>query len=183
LKICGLFCSIMRKNDLKPRTSLSMLAASLHPTAVMRTAWDAGLMFFLLRIAFWLGVVLVLLPGAPQHDASTSGVGTADAMSAASATVSDLRGFCAREPNACTVGSEVATSMGHRAQAGAKMLYEFLTEALASHEPISRPGEPAKSAFSKPSFQQRASQNTLSPADLAPTWRGPLVHKAGPHPA
>jgi hypothetical protein len=140
-------------------------------------------MFFLLRIAFWLGVVLVLLPGAPQRDTSAGGVGTADAMSAASATVSDLKGFCTREPNACTVGSEVATSMGHRAQAGAKMLYDFLTEALASHDAGSHSGEPAKSAFGKPSSQERASQNTLSPADLAPTWRGPPARKAGSHPA
>lgn len=140
-------------------------------------------MFFLLRIAFWLGVVLVLLPGAPQRDAAAAGVGASDAISAASATVSDLKGFCARQPDACTVGSEVATSMGHRAQAGAKMLYDFLTEALASHDAGSHSGEPTKSAFSKPSSQQRASQNTLTPADLAPTWRGPPTRKAGTHPA
>ena len=140
-------------------------------------------MFFLLRIAFWLGVVLILLPGAPQHDTSTSAVGASDAISAASATVSDLKGFCARQPDACTVGSEVATSMGHRAQAGAKMLYDFLTEALAARDAGSHSGEPAKSAFSKPSSQQRASQNTLTPADIAPTWRGTPARKAGTHPA
>jgi Family of unknown function (DUF5330) len=172
----------MRKNELMPRTSLSMLSASLRPAAVMRTAWDAGLMFFLLRMTFWLGIVLILLPGVPQHDGSASGVGTADAISAASATVHDLKGFCGREPDACTVGSEVATSMGHRAQAGAKMLYDFLTAALAERDAAPHSSEPAKSALSKPSSQQRASQNTLTPADLAPTWRGP-ARKAGTHPA
>ena len=170
----------MRKNDAIPRTSLSMLPASLHPAAVMRTAWDAGLMFFLLRIAFWLGLVLILLPGVPQHDASTGRVGSADAISAASATVHDLKGFCEREPDACTVGSEVATSMGHRAQAGAKMLYDFLTEVLAARDGGSHSGEPSKSAFGKPSSR---SQSTLTPADLAPTWRGPPVRKAGTNPA
>src|SRR5580704_12842587 len=163
----------MRKNEPMARTSLSRLAASLHPAAVIRTAWDAGLMFFLLRIAFWLGVVLILLPGAPQHDTSTDEVGTADAISAASATVHDLKGFCTREPDACTVGSEFATSMGYRAQAGAKMLYDFLTEALASHETTSHTDEPIKSALNKPSAQPRGSQNTLTPGDLAPPWRGP----------
>jgi hypothetical protein len=140
-------------------------------------------MFFLLRMAFWLGIVLILLPGAPQHDGSTGGLATADAISAASATVHDLKGFCAREPDACTVGSEVATSMGQRAQAGAKMLYDFLTGALAARDAGSHSSEPAKSAFSKPSSRQRASQNTLTPADLAPTWRGPPVRKAAAHPA
>jgi hypothetical protein len=173
----------MRKNERMRRTSLSTLPASLRPVAVMRAAWDAGLMFLLLRIAFWLGVVLILLPGVPRHDASKDAVGAADAFSAASATVHDLKGFCGREPDACTVGSEVATSMGQRAQAGAKMLYDFLTEALAAHDSGSRSAEPAKSALGKSSSQQRASQNTLSPADLVPTWRGPPARKASTHPA
>ena len=92
-------------------------------------------MFFLLRMAFWLGVVLILLPsGSAQHAAQSSDVGTSEAISAASATVRDMRGFCTRQPDACTVGSQVAVSLGYRAQAGAKMLYDFLTEALAPKE-------------------------------------------------
>jgi hypothetical protein len=140
-------------------------------------------MFFLLRIAFWLGIVLILLPGAPQHGPSTSGVDAAGAVSAASATVHDLKGFCTREPDVCTVGSEFATSMGYRAQAGAKMLYDFLTETLASHETTSQVREPIKSAANKPSLQRRGSQNTLIPADLAPAWRGPPAHKTSTHQA
>jgi hypothetical protein len=66
-------------------------------------------MFFLLRMAFWLGVVLVLLPsGSAQHATRSSDVGTAETISAASATVQDMRGFCTRQPDACTVGSQVA---------------------------------------------------------------------------
>ena len=140
-------------------------------------------MFFLLRMAFWLGIVLLLLPGAPRHDQSTSTVGAADAISAASATVHDLKGFCTREPDACTVGSEFATSIGYRAQAGAKMLYDLLTEALASHDTTSQVGEPIKSASNKPSLQQRGSQNTLTPGDLATPWRGPPVRRTATHPA
>jgi hypothetical protein len=173
----------MRKIDPKPRTWLSIAPVSLRPAAVMRITWDAGLMFFLLRMAFWLGIVLILLPGVPQHGSSTSGVGTADAVSAASATVHDLKGFCTREPDACTVGSEFATSMGYRAQAGAKMLYDFLTEALASHDATSQVSGPIKSAANRPSLQPRGSQNTLTPADLAPAWRGPPVRKTPTHPA
>jgi hypothetical protein len=140
-------------------------------------------MFFLLRMAFWLGIVLLLLPSAPRHEQSTSAVGAADAISAASATVHDLKGFCTREPDACTVGSEFATSIGYRAQAGAKMLYDLLTEALASHDTTSQVGEPIKSASNKPSLQQRGSQNTLTPGDLAPPWRGPPVRRTTTHPA
>ena len=136
-------------------------------------------MFFLLRMAFWLGLVLILLPsGSGPRGPSTSDVGASDALSAASATVNDLKGFCTRQPDACTVGSQVATAIGYKAQAGAKMLYDFLTEALAPRETGSfaggagGAGGAGKSALGKSSLQ-RASQNTLTPADLNPAWRGP----------
>ena len=112
-----------------------MLPARLRGRAATYAAGDTGLMFFLLRMAFWLGVVLVLLPsGSAQHATQSSDVGASDAVSAASATVQDMRGFCTRQPDACTVGSQVAVSLGYRAQAGAKMLYDFLTEAMAPKE-------------------------------------------------
>jgi hypothetical protein len=62
-------------------------------------------MFFLLRMAFWLGVVLVLLPtGGAQRGPTGNEVNASEAISAASATVHDLKGFCGREPTACAVG-------------------------------------------------------------------------------
>ena len=144
-------------------------------------------MFFLLRMAFWLSVVLILLPsGTPQRSASTSELGAADAMSAASATVSDLKGFCARQPDACTVGSQVATAIGYRAQAGAKMLYDLLSEALAPRETgslASTAGRRDGAAKLDKLPGERASQNTLTPADLAPAWRGPQPSKDAKHSA
>ena len=146
-------------------------------------------MFFLLRMAFWLSVVLILLPsGSAQRAPSTSDVGASAAISAASATVQDLRGFCARQPEACAVGSQAAVTIGYRAQAGAKMLYDFLTEALAPRETSSLPrnagqhGSVAKTALDK-SSPDRASQNTLTPGDLAPAWRGPQSRKDVKHAA
>ncbi len=125
-------------------------------------------MFFLLRMAFWLSVVLILLPsGSSQPVQSPNAVGASEAISAASATVQDMRGFCTRQPEACSVGSQVAVSLGYRAQAGAKMLYDFLTEKLASHEggASSRTGSITKAA----QIPVNASQNTLTPADLVAT--------------
>jgi hypothetical protein len=156
-------------------------------------------MFFLLRMAFWLGVVLVLLPsGSSQRADQVSEVRTSEAISAATATVQDLRGFCTRQPDACTIGSQVAVSLGYRAQAGAKMLYDFLTETLAPRDTGSLPrsgttrGSIAKSTFEKSasarsgtdkSASEPASQDTLSPADLTPAWRGPQPHKDAKRPA
>jgi Family of unknown function (DUF5330) len=152
-------------------------------------AGDVGVMFFLLRMAFWLGVVLVLLPtGAAQRSPSSSEVNASEAISAASATVGDMRGFCARQPDACTVGSQVATAIGYKAQAGAKMLYEVLSEAMAPRETGTVPSTPSRrgagaKAVSERTTVERTSQSTLTPADLAPSWRGPPPRKDGKHPA
>ncbi len=125
-------------------------------------------MFFLLRMAFWLGLVLILLPsgGPAQRIPATTDVGASDALSAASATVTDVKGFCARQPNACTIGTQIATAIGYRAQNGAKMLYELLSEMLGPRDTGSIGG-------GNKSARPRNSQDTLTPADLNPTWRGP----------
>ena len=132
-------------------------------------------MRFLLRMAFWLGVVLVLLPSGGSQPAPKSDVSTGEAISAAKAAVADARQFCERQPEACTVGSQAAVAIGHRAQAGAKMLYEFLNDQLGPNDATgvvttaraTRPGEAVPLPVARPS------QNTLTPADLAPVWRGP----------
>lgn len=138
-------------------------------------------MFFLLRMTFWLGLLLMLLPfGATQRSSSGGEVSATEAISAASATVGDLRGFCERQPDACTVGSQVATAIGYRAQAGAKMLYDALTEAMAPRDTGSLASGTAKH---EKAAVERASQNSLTPADLAPAWRGPQLRKDAKHPA
>jgi hypothetical protein len=135
-----------------------------------------GIMFFLFRMAFWLGIVLILLPSGASQPAPAHAVGAGDAMSAASATVTDLRQFCARQPEACSVGTQVAMGIGYRAQAGAKMLYEFLSDRLAPRETGSIVG-----GSTRADKTARSSQNTLTPADLAPNWRGPAPHKESGH--
>jgi hypothetical protein len=140
-----------------------------------------GVMFFLLRMTFWLGLVLVLLPSGPSRQPQGNQVAASEAISAASATVGDLRQFCARQPDACTVGSHVASQLGSRAQAGARMLYEFVTETLKRKEGDSdsaaREGKPAADR----AVADKDSQNTLTPADLAAPWRGAAPRKETRH--
>ena len=122
-------------------------------------------MWFLFKMAFWLGLVLVLLPSGGSQPTPKMQVNAFDAMSAAKAAVSDMRQFCERQPDACVVGGQTAVALGQRAQVGAKMLYEFLNEQLGSNEAgvtATIPAPPAKS-----------SQHTLTPADLAPARRSP----------
>ena len=65
-------------------------------------------------------------------------------------------------------GSSVRVNQ--KAQAGAKLLYEFLNERLGEHSGSTGTGG-AERHSGKPS------QNTLTPADLAPAWRGPQPRK------
>src|SRR5262249_31658523 len=126
----------MRRICFETRTRLSKLPAMVAPgKGALSRAGGVGVMRFLLRMAFWLGVVLVLLPSAGTEPPPRVRVGTAEAVSAARAAVGDLRSFCDRQPEACSIGSQAAVAIGHRAQAGAKMLYEFLNEQLGPQTP------------------------------------------------
>ena len=132
-------------------------------------------MFFLLRMAFWLSVVLVLLPsGGSQHTASapSSDVGAGEAVSAASATMSDMRQFCTRQPEACAVGSQAAAAFGQRAQAGARMVYDFINERAAPRETGSVTTKATRQTAAQTAPAAK-SQDTLTAADLVPAWRGP----------
>jgi hypothetical protein len=132
-------------------------------------------MRFLFRIMFWLTVVVVLMPNGGSQTKSNTLVSASDAMSAAKATVADARSFCDRQPGACAIGSQAAVAIGHRAQAGAKMLYDYLSEHLGADDG----GSVANSSPAKSIAQSsvRASRDTLAPADLVAAWRGPRPRK------
>jgi hypothetical protein len=122
-------------------------------------------MFFLLRMAFWLGLVLVLLPRDQTPDsAKLPHVGASEAISAATAAVSDMTQFCTRQPAACEVGGQAATVIGHRAQDGARKLYRIITDKRSSDETGSI-GKVQDAA------SQAVVQNTLTPDDLQIEWQ------------
>ena len=123
-------------------------------------------MWFLVRAAFWLSIVIVVLPTPDSVKMQASNVGTAQAVSAASATMSDMRQFCVRQPTACEVGSAAFTQFGHKAQASAKWLYEFLSDKLGTQHAAPARVEPKLPA------DHDLSKNTLTPSDAAPPWRG-----------
>jgi Family of unknown function (DUF5330) len=128
-------------------------------------------MFFLLRMAFWLGLVLVLLPTDKTPDADKSPqIGTADAISAATAAVSDMGQFCTRQPGACAVGGQAATVIGHRAQAGAKKLYNMITE---KRDP-DRTG-----SIGHVESTHATSADTLTSDDLQVDWQAPVPAGSG----
>lgn len=153
-------------------------------------------MFFLLRVAFWLGLVLVLLPREKTPDAETQPqINAQDAMQAAAAAVSDMGQFCKRQPQACEVGGQAATVIGHRAEEGARKVYQIITDktdkTAAPDKPDNQmligPQKPAKLDRRAPDHtgsidgQMAAAEippgeappDTLSADDLAAEWHLP----------
>ena len=126
-------------------------------------------MFFLLRMAFWLGLVLVLLPRekTPEADKLPQ-IGASGAVSAATAAVSDMSQFCKRQPAACEVGGQAATAIGQRAQEGARKLYQIITDKKSPDHTGSIGG--ADEADGSP--VAAAPRDTLTPEDMAAEWRG-----------
>jgi len=124
-------------------------------------------MFFLLRMAFWLGLVLVLLPRdkTPESEKLPQ-VGASEAVSAATAAVSDMSQFCKRQPAACEVGGQAATVIGQRAQAGARKLYQIITDKRSSE----RTGSIGGVENADPSLAEAAPRDTLTPDDLVAEW-------------
>ena len=129
-------------------------------------------MFFLLRMAFWLGLVLVLLPREKTPDAEKlPQLGASEAVSAATAAVSDMSQFCKRQPAACEVGGQAATVLGQRAQAGARKLYQIITDKRSPEHTGSIDGV----ENANPLSAEVAQRDTLTPDDLAAEWRGPAA--------
>jgi hypothetical protein len=125
-------------------------------------------MFFLLRMAFWLGLVLVLLPREKTLESDKlPQVGASEAVSAATAAVSDMSQFCKRQPAACEVGGQAATVIGQRAQDGARKLYKIITDKRAPDHTGSIDGMSGTSDRD-PSV---APPDTLTPDDLQVEWR------------
>jgi hypothetical protein len=124
------------------------------------------MLFFMLRVAFWLSIVVILLPSDPARklDNGHAQISPIEALGAAQAAVQDATGFCDRKPAACQIGSQALETFGQKAQYGSKFLYEFLSEHF---------GETPNSHKAENNVIEQPGRNTLKPADLAPGWSSP----------
>jgi len=152
-------------------------------------------MMFLLRTALLTSVVLALLPSFVPAKSTTvaADLGAAQAVTAASATVADLGGLCERQPQACEAGAQFAAAFVHRAQAGAKIVYDFIGERAANIDRTHSPTAGTATEGTAPAREETipvavkaenalsGSVETLSAADIVPPWRGPQPHHEGKH--
>jgi hypothetical protein len=108
---------------------------------------------FLIRAAFWLTIVLLLIPGDPKTGAEAPRVTVFQAFVAARATIADLSAFCDRNPDVCVTGSAAFQLFAEKAENGVRMLYRYFDR--SEEGPVDETG------------------GTLKREDLLPAWRGP----------
>ena len=126
---------------------------------------------FLIRAAFWIGLVVLLLPTDERQQARLYG--------AATATVERVTTFCDRNARTCEVGADVWAAFVKKAEFGARMAVDLISsggrkEPEAVPTPAPARVEP-QAPRSRPEPRVRPSdRGTLSPTDLTPTWRGQL---------
>jgi hypothetical protein len=106
---------------------------------------------FLLRSAFWLTIVILLIPADPQSGEAPR-VTVVNALMAAQATVADLGGFCDRNPDVCTTGSAAVDVFAEKAGNGVEMIHHYF-------------GEPEDA---------EGNRGTLTTDDLALPWQGEI---------
>ena len=129
---------------------------------------------FLIRVAFWVGVVVVLLPTDERQQARVYGT--------AVATVERVTTFCDRNAQACAAGAELWATFVKKAEFGARMAIDLATSGGRKDEDATSRSQPT-SAKVKPEPRPEAKvpaavRGTLTPSDLAPAWRGADVRQA-----
>ncbi len=115
---------------------------------------------FFIRIAFWLTILILLLPANEQQQKEVYGT--------AEAAVKDLSHFCIRNPVVCLQTKNAFDTFVQKAQFGAEMVMDFVKDfdTDGTAEADARP-EKQFSLFGK------MSESTLKDSDMGPAWSGP----------
>jgi hypothetical protein len=109
-------------------------------------------MSFVLRLCFWFGLVLLLIP-AGTFGTSDGGnaVGPVQAANAAREAFSDTMGICQRKPHVCETAKEAFHTIAVRAKETARVALEYVNEQTdntatgsidSGDEKVSRPAIP-----------------------------------------
>jgi hypothetical protein len=111
-------------------------------------------MFFLLRAAFWLSLVILLLPADTDSGDQAPRVTALETLSAAQAAVSDISQFCDRNPDVCVTGGNAFQVFSEKVRYGVKLLGNTFGN-------------------KKPAEDPAGGASTLRPDDLKPRWHDP----------
>jgi hypothetical protein len=86
-------------------------------------------MSFILRLCFWFGLVLLLIPaGILGTGDDQNAVGPVQAANAAREAVSDTMAICQRKPDVCETAKAALQTIAVRAKDSARIALEYLNE-------------------------------------------------------
>jgi hypothetical protein len=129
-------------------------------------------MFFLLRLAFWVMLICLLLPGSHEDNRRL--------ITSAEQTVNDVRGFCQRNPQVCDDMRMSMTTLLSRFRSGAELLQTWLAQQGGESEGHGTTAErgttTGRQGRSDASPQPVTKwQDGLSSSDKQLPWRGPTT--------
>jgi Family of unknown function (DUF5330) len=129
-------------------------------------------MLFLLRTAFWLMIIVLLLPTDERQRSEVYGT--------AQAAVNDIATFCDRNPETCAKGKDAFGVLVQKAQFGARMLIDLINGTKSAGEGEGGTGiqDPEQNSGTNFPFEPSrlgsdGSQDTLNPDDRDEAWGGP----------
>ncbi|MAU94407.1 MAG: hypothetical protein CMP81_00760 [Fulvimarina sp.] len=85
---------------------------------------------FVIKMAFFLGLIAMLVPGGTSRDGEPE-INLFAVLYGAQAAMSDLSNFCERAPSACAAGGDVARFAGERVSDGLALAYDFVDDAVS----------------------------------------------------
>lgn len=110
---------------------------------------------FLLRAAFWLSIVIILLPADTETGDKAPRVTAFEALVAAQTAVSDISQFCDRNPDVCDTGGTAFNVLADKVRNGAKIIYGYFGDEKVGESP-------------------KGTGGTLTPDDIEPAWHDPV---------
>jgi hypothetical protein len=131
----------------------------------------------LIRLAFWLGLLVLLLPTDAQQQARFSHF--------AGSAMERVSGFCDRNGRTCAAGSEVWATFLRKAEFGVRLVGDLL--GAGGRQPVqpgpngappaAAPGVPPAAPYDR---HRGSPYGTLRPSDLyQPPWRAPARPGSG----
>lgn len=143
-------------------------------------------MFFILRTAFWLSLVVLLIPADPETKAQSgeTDISSMQAIGAAQQAYVDMTRFCERNPLTCETGGAAVEIFGAKARTGARIVYDYLGPSDETPDSQTASISNASNRAATPesfddrnlhtgSTNPRTQSDTLTPADRSPDWAPP----------
>jgi len=127
---------------------------------------------FFVKAAFWIVLIILLLPSNGQEKF--------ELYVAAERTISDIGGFCKRNPDVCEKTSAMAAGVVQKLRTTAEMIEEALRDAgigapreQTGEQPVSRERHGQLDDDPNMTASSSMSGDTLTSEDLRSSWHGP----------